>query len=100
MSGAIYGALLASLVVLATGCAAEVSMGDELRVASAAEWKVTRGQLDAAVGGERGISVSAPTFRAVVPASDGNAAELRFVDRGASLQAARLASGVMRRQVG
>jgi hypothetical protein len=88
MSRVMLGAAAAAWL---TGCAADT---EELRLTPASEWRVTKGQLDGKA------SVSDAKFRAVVPASDGNVAELRFVDRGRSPKLARLASGAMRRQIG
>ena len=61
-------------------------------------WRVTRGPLQPTGAGWALVTV--PKFRAVVPATDGNAAELRFVYAGASESVAPLASGQVRRQIG
>jgi hypothetical protein len=75
-----------------------VAAADELVRAPAARWCVTLGRVDAAADGR--ARVTAAKMRAVVPRSDGNAAELLFVYRGPSDDAAPLASGEMRRQIG
>jgi len=71
---------------------------DELARAPAARWRVTRGHVEALADGR--ARVREPKMRAVVDASDGDAAELRFTYLGASDGEARLASGELRRQVG
>ena len=47
-----------------------------------------------------GMVISAAKMRAVAPDSTGDAAELRFTYRGATREAAPLASGLLRRQLG
>jgi hypothetical protein len=71
---------------------------DELARAPAARWRVTRGHVEAIADGR--ARVREPKMRAVVDASDGDAAELRFTYLGPSDGEARLASGELRRQVG
>jgi len=71
---------------------------DELARAPAARWRVTRGHVEALADGR--ARVREPKMRAVVDASDGDAAELRFTYLGPSDGEARLASGELRRQVG
>src|SRR5437870_3663128 len=58
------------------------------------KWCVTRGRVDA--GGRVGV----PKMRAVLPDSDGNAAEVRFTYFGPSDVEEPLASGLPRRQIG
>jgi len=55
---------------------------DELARAPAARWRVTRGHVEALADGR--ARVREPKMRAVVDASDGDAAELRFTYLGAS----------------
>ena len=86
-------ALLACALVLGGSASA-----DELARAPAARWRVTRGHVEPLADGR--ARVREPKMRAVVDASDGNDAELRFVVRGPSVGAAPLASGELRRQVG
>jgi len=71
---------------------------DELARAPAARWRVTRGHIEALADGR--ARVREPKMRAVVDASDGDAAELRFTYLGPADGEARLASGELRRQVG
>jgi hypothetical protein len=71
---------------------------DELARAPAARWRVTRGHVEALADGR--ARVREPKMRAVVDASDGDAAELRFTYLGPADGEARLASGELRRQVG
>jgi hypothetical protein len=71
---------------------------DELARAPAARWRVTRGHVEALADGR--ARVREPKMRAVVDASDGDAAELRFTYLGPADREARLASGELRRQVG
>lgn len=54
---------------------------------------VTKGEL-------AGARVEAPTFRAVVPGHDGDAASIKFVVRGPTVKTRALASGSNRRQLG
>jgi len=54
---------------------------------------VTKGEL-------AGARVEVPTFRAVVPGYGGDAASIRFVARGPTVQTRALASGEDRRQLG
>jgi hypothetical protein len=77
---------------------AGVAAANELVRAPAARWCVTLGHVDAAADGR--ARVTAAKMRAVVPRSDGNAAELVFVYRGPSDDVAPLASGELRRQIG
>lgn len=84
----------AMAMALALGATATA---DELVRAPVERWCVTLGRVDGDGGRAR---VDAGKMRAVVPASDGNAAELRFVYRGPSREAAPLASGELRRQIG
>jgi len=86
-------ALLACALVVGGSASA-----DELARAPAARWRVTRGHVDVLSDGR--ARVREPKMRAVVDASDGDAAELRFTYLGASDGDARLASGELRRQVG
>lgn len=72
----------------------------ELRAATAATLCATRGTPGEAEGGADRFVVAEPTFRAVVPASSGEAAELRFVYRGPTDEEVALASGQIRRQLG
>jgi hypothetical protein len=66
--------------------------------APARSWRVTKGHLDALSDGR--ARVREPKMRAVVPGSDGEAAELRFSYDGESAGVAPLASGEVRRQIG
>src|SRR3954462_10796439 len=59
-----------------------------------AKWCVTRGRVDP------GGRVNVPKMRAVLPDSDGNSAEVRFVYFGPSEPEEPLASGLPRRQLG
>ena len=86
-------ALLACALVLGGSASA-----DEPARAPAARWRVTRGRIEALADGR--ARVREPKMRAVVDASDGNEAELRFTVRGPSDGVAPLASGELRRQVG
>src|SRR5256885_9993254 len=65
-----------------------------LAKSSRKRWCVPRGRI--APGGR----VSVPKMRAVLPASDGNSAELRFTYFGPSEPEEPLASGLPRRQIG
>ena len=87
-------ALLACALVSLGGSAS----AEGLARAPAARWRVTRGHVEALADGR--ARVREPKMRAVVDASDGNAAELRFIYLGASEGVAPLASGEVRRQVG
>ena len=71
---------------------------DELARAPAARWRVTKGRIETLSDGR--ARVREPKMRAVVDASDGSEAELRFTVLGPSDGAAPLASGELRRQVG
>ncbi|MCA1664388.1 MAG: serine/threonine protein kinase, partial [Myxococcales bacterium] len=71
--------------------------GGELAPVAGDALCVTRGRVAAA---RAQLSVDEPKLRAVVPASDGNRAELRFVYRGPTTQTALLGSGALRRQLG
>jgi hypothetical protein len=86
-------ALLACALVVCGSASA-----DELARAPAARWRVTRGHIAALSDGR--ARVREPKMRAVVDASDGSEAELRFTVLGPSDGAAPLASGELRRQVG
>ena len=86
-------ALLACALVVGGSASA-----DELARAPTARWRVTRGHVEALADGR--ARVREPKMRAVVDASDGDAAELRFTYLGPSDGEARLASGELRRQVG
>lgn len=86
-------ALLACALVVGGSASA-----DELARAPAARWRVTRGHVAALSDGR--ARVREPKMRAVVDASDGSEAELRFTVLGPSDGAAPLASGELRRQVG
>jgi hypothetical protein len=86
-------ALLACALVVGGSASA-----DELARAPAARWRVTRGHIAALSDGR--ARVREPKMRAVVDASDGSEAELRFTVLGPSDGAAPLASGELRRQVG
>jgi len=59
-----------------------------------ARWQVTRGHVSSAG------RVSEPKFRAVIPNSDGETAEVKYTYLGPSDVEERLASGLPRRQVG
>jgi hypothetical protein len=85
-------------LLLVTAALAGPASADELARAPAAAWRVTKGRIEAQADGR--AHVREPKMRAVVPASDGDAAELRFVYRGPSDGSAPLASGEMRRQLG
>lgn len=65
----------------------------ELTAIAPAALCVTKGEL-------AGSLVDTPTFRAVAPAGNGDAASLRFAMRGSSERARALASGDTRRQLG
>lgn len=86
-------ALLACALVVGGSASA-----DELARAPAARWRVTRGHIAALSDGR--ARVREPKLRAVVDASDGSDAELRFTVLGPSDGVAPLASGELRRQVG
>ena len=86
-------ALLACALVVGGSASA-----DELARAPAARWRVTRGHIAALSDGR--ARVREPKMRAVVEASDGSEAELRFTVLGPSDGKAELASGELRRQVG
>ena len=90
---------LGAWALSATAGCAQPADTDDLVAIAPSSWGVTRGALVADGRGASGV-VSDPTFRGVVPNSDGNAAELRFAYLGASAQTALLASGELRRQVG
>jgi hypothetical protein len=66
--------------------------------APASSWRVTKGHVEAISDGR--ARIREPKLRAVVPGSDGDAAELRFVYEGATAGVAPLASGEVRRQIG
>jgi hypothetical protein len=85
-----------ALVVGGSASADEVARA--LVRAPASSWRVTRGHVEALADGR--ARVREPKMRAVVDASDGNSAELRFSYLGPSDGAAPLASGELRRQVG
>lgn len=85
---------LAMVAALAGGAAAS----GELGLAPAGRWCVTRGRVHAL--GDGRARIDEPKVRAVVPRSDGDAAELRFVYLGPSATGAPLASGELRRQIG
>jgi hypothetical protein len=86
-------ALLACALVVCGSASA-----DELARAPAVRWRVKRGHIAALSDGR--ARVREPKMRAVVDASDGSEAELRFTVLGPSDGAAPLASGELRRQVG
>lgn len=87
---------VAALVVAAT--LATAAGAAELARAPAAAWRVTRGRVEPLADGR--ARVREPKMRAVVPGSDGEAADLRFWYDGKSDGAAPLASGALRRQIG
>jgi hypothetical protein len=87
-------ALLACALVSLGGSAS----ADGLARAPAARWRVTRGRVEPLADGR--ARVREPKMRAVVDASDGDAAELRFRYLGPAEGVAPLASGEVRRQVG
>ncbi len=89
---------LAQLIVVGAALAGGVAGADELTRAPAAAWRVTRGHIEALWGGR--ARVREPKMRAVVEASDGDDAELRFTWLGPSDGVAPLASGELRRQIG
>jgi len=84
--------LLAGLLAAAGATSAELARLPADRLC------VTRGRVVALPDGRVGILE--PKMRAVVPGSDGNRAQLRFVYRGPTAEVARLGSGELRRQIG
>jgi hypothetical protein len=77
---------------------AAAAQADELRRVEAGDLCVTRGSVAGLADGR--LRVAAPTVRAVVPGTDGDRVELRFVYLGPTQQTAPLGSGELRRQIG
>lgn len=95
------GARWACALAVALGCArgqADPSGGSAQAIADdLPAWCATKGRF-ATVDGA--AAIDAPTFRAVAPATAGDAAELEFTYRGPTAKVVALASGQRRRQLG
>src|SRR5690349_4283787 len=85
-------------IILVGAVLATAAGAAELARAQAAGWRVTKGHVTPLPDGR--ARVREPKMRAVVPGSDGDAAELRFTYDGSSEGVAPLASGQVRRQIG
>ncbi|HEX8953295.1 MAG TPA: hypothetical protein VF945_15680 [Polyangia bacterium] len=83
--------------VLACALLSVAASGGELSPVASDALCVTRGRVAAT---HSQLAVDEPKLRAVVPASDGNRAELRLVYRGPTAETALLGSGALRRQIG
>jgi hypothetical protein len=85
-------------IVLASLLGAGAAQADELAPVAAAALAVTRGRVEARA--DNIFHLDEAKVRAVVRASDGNRAELRFSYAGPTVETATLGSGELRRQIG